>query len=641
MATLRIRRTTPFPLLSIDDKNAKSQHYRVAATLANALRKPARSWRVPAAVLLLGVLATGVSVSYLHRSFLVDRQKDFDSFAGDAGSAISRRVAAYSEALYGLRGLYLTNGSVSREQFHRYVTAANVQGRSNAAQAISFDRQVRRDQISAFEESIRSNKSLNPAYSTFKVHPETGGELHDIIEYIEPDQGNEAALGFDLSSNPVRIEAIDKARDTSIPVATAPIRLAQETGKSKGFLLLLAAYDRGELPVTTPARRRAFAGVFAAAFRFDDMMAGVLGASPKVNVEIYDLGPTVEPQALPLSAKRILFDSNGKLEALNPGKAPEPHRFLDINVGERRWRIFATPGAGLRAGAQEAVPIGVGIGGVALTLLVSGLLYAFARSQKVAVLIATEMTVNLRERERELNAANESLDIANRDLKDINQAMKDFVSTAAHDLRSPLSSVIGYSEMLTDDWASTPDDEKRQYIGVVERQSRQMLLLIEDLLTLSRIESGAFEIHPETIPAKEAIEDALAYHDQTSPGIEVGLVDHLAVMADRDHLRRIITNFVSNAVKYGESPIRVETRDAGTFVEIRVRDRGAGVPEEFVPRLFHRFSRADSVKAANIEGTGLGLSIVQGLARANGGDVWYEQNDPGGSCFGVRLPKPS
>jgi signal transduction histidine kinase len=114
--------------------------------------------------------------------------------------------------------------------------------------------------------------------------------------------------------------------------------------------------------------------------------------------------------------------------------------------------------------------------------------------------------------------------------------------------------------------------------------------------------------------------------------------EKLEVLADPNHFRQIVTNFLTNALKYGRTPIQVEAAVSDGTVEVRVRDQGEGVPEDFVPRLFEKFAQAPGVAQAH-RGTGLGLSIVRGLARAQGGDAWYEPNEPRGSCFGVRLPR--
>ncbi|MEO7803125.1 MAG: CHASE domain-containing protein [Actinomycetota bacterium] len=600
---------------------------------------PKPEWRVPVALLVLGLLMTGTGVWYSHQATLGSRQRQFDSLVTDAVTTITRRVDSHTEILYGLRSLHLTNEPLTREQFHQYLKVADVQGRALGARAISFNRQIKGAQRATFEESVRNDNSLSGSgYPSFRVHPTTQNELLYVVDYLEPLEGNEATFGYDTGSDPVRRSAIEHARDAGTPVATAPVRLLQ--GPFKGFLLLLAAYDREDIPATAPARRRAFSGVFAAVFSLDKMMDGVLGTNPKVNVEIYDIGLTVNSQPLALNKERALFDSNHNFDALQPSIAAQPNRFQDINIAERRWRIFATPGPGFSAGSAPAIPLGVGLTGIALSLLVSGLVYSFARSRRVAVGLAIEMTASLRESESELSGATIQLEMANRELHDVNQAMKDFVATAAHELRSPLTSVLGFSSTLTKSWDSLSDEQKRDYTTVIERQAMRLARLIDDLLTLSRIEAGALQSHIETISVKDVISEAVEYYSQEFPGIQVSVDDRLLVLADPEQLRRIVANFVGNAVKYGAPPVFVEAFEDERFVEIKVRDYGEGVPKDFVPRLFNRFSRAETLQTRNSAGTGLGLSIVGGLARANGGEIWYEPNQPQGSCFGIRFPKP-
>jgi signal transduction histidine kinase len=121
--------------------------------------------------------------------------------------------------------------------------------------------------------------------------------------------------------------------------------------------------------------------------------------------------------------------------------------------------------------------------------------------------------------------------------------------------------------------------------------------------------------------------------------VEIRCPPGLEVVADRDHLHRILVNYISNAFKYGAPPVQVEASNTGDWVELVIRDSGAGISEDFAPRLFHKFARAET-DGMNVEkGSGLGLSIVSGLARANDGEAWYEANQPSGSVFGVRFPK--
>ena len=214
-----------------------------------------------------------------------------------------------------------------------------------------------------------------------------------------------------------------------------------------------------------------------------------------------------------------------------------------------------------------------------------------------------------------------------------NQAMREFVATASHDLRTPLTSVLGFARLLGEQRGAL-DDEQRVCIDAILRGATQATRLVDDLLTLSQLQAGVMTTHPEVVPVAAVAREAAA---RSGVVARVEVDDALAAYADAHHVERILGNYLSNAARYGRAPIRVTGADEeGSHVVVRVCDAGAGVPEDFVDRLFTAFAR---VEPASGEGTGLGLSIIKGLAEANGGAVLYERlPDGAGVCFGVRLP---
>jgi PAS domain S-box-containing protein len=214
------------------------------------------------------------------------------------------------------------------------------------------------------------------------------------------------------------------------------------------------------------------------------------------------------------------------------------------------------------------------------------------------------------------------------------------IGVAAHELRTPLTSVVGFAQTLWRHWDKLPDDEKRQHIGLIVDQGERMSRLVTDLLTMSRLEGGTIRVRAEELDVSKQVGDIVG-ELPCADDVDIVGEEQLTVLADPGHLRQMLTNLVTNAFKYGAPPVQVEIRDEGDSVEILVRDCGQGVPRDFVPSLFDSFTRAESAGAPRkAGGTGLGLSIVRGLARAQGGDVWYEQNHPQGACFGIRLPVP-
>jgi signal transduction histidine kinase len=168
-------------------------------------------------------------------------------------------------------------------------------------------------------------------------------------------------------------------------------------------------------------------------------------------------------------------------------------------------------------------------------------------------------------------------------------------------------------------------------VAAIQRNADNGLRLVEDLLLLSRLESSAVRTNPEPVAVAELVSSVVA---ATGVEAEVRVPEDVRVLADVDHLHRILTNLLVNAARHGAPPFVVDLGTDGSEVRVLVSDSGAGVPERSVDGLFVPFSPLSDVRAG---GTGLGLSIVRGLARANGGDAFYERVDQR-TRFGVVLP---
>ncbi|MCA1726588.1 MAG: PAS domain S-box protein [Actinobacteria bacterium] len=245
----------------------------------------------------------------------------------------------------------------------------------------------------------------------------------------------------------------------------------------------------------------------------------------------------------------------------------------------------------------------------------------------------------LRERrraEKELERAANELQRANEDLRAADQLKDHFVAVASHELRTPLTSVVGFARTLLQHWDRIPDEQKVEQIGLIKDQSDRLMRLVGELLTLSKIQAGALEVDPQPVRLADSVAAVISSFGGSARGVQVDIDRDERVLADPDYLQQVLMNYLANALKYGRAPIDIRSTRTDGHVEIRVSDNGDGVPEAFVPRLFERFAQARTAEG----GTGLGLSIVRGLARAQGGEVWYEPCEPNGSCFGLRLPAP-
>ncbi|MDQ1402291.1 MAG: hypothetical protein QOG03_607 [Actinomycetota bacterium] len=219
-----------------------------------------------------------------------------------------------------------------------------------------------------------------------------------------------------------------------------------------------------------------------------------------------------------------------------------------------------------------------------------------------------------------------------------NQAMREFVAVASHELRTPTSVIHGFAATMEHRWEQLADDDKREYLGAIWRAGDRLARLVEDLLTVSRIDAGADELAPVRLDVAALVRSVLDDFGEQAAAVAVDVEDGLAVMANSEHARRIIGNYLENALRYGGPPVTIEARGDGPLARITVIDEGEGVPADFEPRLFERFARAENEATRATTGTGLGLSIVRSLAQATGGDAWYERV---GGCtrFEATLPR--
>ena len=211
--------------------------------------------------------------------------------------------------------------------------------------------------------------------------------------------------------------------------------------------------------------------------------------------------------------------------------------------------------------------------------------------------------------------------------------MRDFVAIASHDLRTPITVIKGFAAMLDDN--GLDESGLAEIRGTIVRQADHLGDIVDDLLMSSRLEAGALTAQRELLEVAGVAREVAA-----DLGFEVAISvpAGLCCCADPDHLRRMLANYLQNARNYGQPPFSVRACDAGNEVEVRVCDRGPGLPAEFVPRAFEKFARAADPHSKQRKGTGLGLAIVRGLARLEGGDAWYEPNEPCGACFAISLP---
>ncbi len=213
------------------------------------------------------------------------------------------------------------------------------------------------------------------------------------------------------------------------------------------------------------------------------------------------------------------------------------------------------------------------------------------------------------------------------------------VSTVSHELRSPLTSVRGFTSLLLKRWDDVGDSDRKEMLGQIDKDARRISRMIGELLEVSRIESGKVSLNRENVDLAALAASVIEKVKMGYPDLEASVTapaDMAPVWVDADRVEQVLTNLIENACKYA-SPVGIEVRlaEVADDVEVTVTDRGPGIPAADLPRLFQQFFRS---KEGRPTGTGLGLWICRGLIEAHGGTLTASSTEGRGTVFRFTLP---
>jgi len=257
-----------------------------------------------------------------------------------------------------------------------------------------------------------------------------------------------------------------------------------------------------------------------------------------------------------------------------------------------------------------------------------------------------EAQINAMHREfaAELEEKNRQLEIRNREVERANRLKSEFLASMSHELRTPLHTIIGFADLLAEELKGALNPDQKRFVAHVQRDSRHLLELINDILDLSKIESGRLELHPEAFKAANAIAETLAGLRPLAANKQIEISEtldpDLTISADRVRFKEIFYNLVSNAIKFtpdgGRITVECSERSEGAF--FAVTDTGIGIERSEHHAIFDKFYQLGSTTRGVREGTGLGLAITKSLVEMHGGRIWVESTAGRGSRFQFILP---
>jgi signal transduction histidine kinase len=620
--------------LRADAARGVSAHVVLRAGDAEARRRRARRWprRSPLLVLaaaLVFTLVGAVLVALSGRNRIGAR---FENARQGAEDRIRARLETYTALLYAASAFFAASEDVTAPDFARFVAHLDMARRFPGMRAIGYSERLgpwTGDSATAAARlaTLRARGSVAD-----RLWPLTPRDEQHAIVYLEPlDARNRAAIGYDMFSDTVRREAMARARDTGQPAASGAVTLVQEITeqRQRGFLVYLPIY-RDDVPLGDVASRRAaLRGFVYAAFRADDLFAGIFGSeeSPRVLFRVFDGVDTTggillaDSRRLP-GARADLAPPPSPLGAL---AARPPQQLRRLEVGGRPWTIAFIGRPEPERVSRDVLALLTAIIGTGVSLA----LYLLSRAQ-------------VRARER----------------AERSEAMRSrFFAAMSHELRTPINAILGYNDLLLAGVYGALPQSHEDGIRRSQRAARHLLELVNDVLDLSKLEAGKIDVAMEPVRLDELLEDLLTtirpMAEERGCTLELSRAPcALSIRTDPRRLRQILLNLLSNATKFGAGhPVRIgceclpqgavppggrRRRTAGDAVVITVADGGPGIGLDDQERVFEEFVQ---LPGATPGGTGLGLPISRRLAELLGGTLTLVSTPGRGCAFHVTLPR--
>jgi signal transduction histidine kinase len=564
-------------------------------------RRPYLQQWVPFTVLVLGCVLTATAVTTI-----ATRQEVATANAFRADTLAVQRVTQVQldtvvAVTHAAAALLAASPEINFREFRAFVSGLQLRERYVGVDGIGFAPRVASGSLRTFVRSISLDGMTN-----LKVRPDgTRGEYFPAALLEPRDEDNSSTIGFDLASEREQLEAMNRARDSDLPAVTELLEPNPAAGRSgREFVLYLPIYRRGEPIDSTDERRRALVGFVFSRLSPDVIFSDSIAAATVryLDIAIYD------------SSK----DADALLVSSGDGKGGVQSS-ATLTIGGRQWLLVASSRqsnmAALPPEAQRTFVVGA---------LVSLLLFALMRAQVRAWQTAERHAMELRAADR---------------------AKDEFLAVLSHELRTPLNVVLGWLSMLRS--GGVREDRQAHALDIIDRNARTQAQLIDDLLEVSRILMGKMRLDKQplsVVPAITAVVDSLRpaadAKDVALHGID-GAAGTFIIAADAGRFAQIITNLVSNGVKFTQpgGAVWVNVEAEGEHVKISVRDTGIGIDPDFLPYVFDRFRQADASPTRSHNGLGMGLAIVRDLVRLHGGRIdVYSGGLNQGAVFVITLP---
>lgn len=563
-------------------------------------------------ILLLGFLVTYFIADYVHETGTKDEERRFQEGTTDIIRKIKLRFARYENSLIQTKAFILSSEEVSASEFHRYFESTELLLRYPGLLGLGFAEKITSEQLNKFE------KKQQTVFPQFKVWPKTDSKLKFPIKFIEPTTINHEALGFDMYSDPDRQRAMYKAMIEDSAIMSSLVRLVQDEKSipSPAFVIFVPLYQ-SLMPKSVDQRKEEITGFIYTPFRTYDLFNAIFYDEKfPIDFKVFFVGE---------GERQIVFDFQESSQV-----AEKPLR------SKREIRIFGQPFeiqfSTLSIFHQKGYlygTIAVAVSGVLVSFFISLVVFLIGRR-------AEEKTVEadaLRAKEDALKKALNSRD--------------QFLSVAAHELKTPLTALqlqVQFADKLSHKYGLPTLEKYRRFISQCEESVLRLNLLVNDLLDISRIDSGRLKFTFTKVKLGSVIEKVILYLEDplrnSNCKVTTNIDSGIEILADVFKLEQVFSNLLMNSVKYAPgSSINIDLETLGEKVRITYTDSGPGIRSDLHEKVFERYERGDLIGV--VQGLGLGLYISREIVRGHSGSIYLSEPGERGVKFIIELPLAS
>ncbi len=604
-----------------------------------------------AVVVVLGLIASALAAYFVARSAADSLLLRFNMDAHERMRSIEMGLDAEGGILASLEGFYGASRKVESHEFGAFVEPELAH--RSGVEAVEWLPRVTREGFAAHlvfcDEAGVSDPTIRQGGADGELTPvdmASGTEWFPVL-YVASSRPIANVQGLDRGSEPIMREAMMRARDEGIPVATQAIATRHGDVEQRRVFVFQPIYINDRPRVHRDQRRKNLHGFVASRFLPWPVVEGALSKlnEASIDVAIFDLGSGAEPIA---GGDPLYLHHVAGRASLPADEYPEFVAETNVSVADRTWLIRCRPTSEYFSGTSLLAPLGTFIAGLLVTALgaayVGMLLWQRRRISRVVERRTHELAVKNADLRQEIEAR-ESVE---EELKRSNAELAQFAYVASHDLQEPLRMVASYCQLLERKHGDAVGESGRKFIHYAVDGAKRMQALISDLLEYSRITTR--EERMLSVDLDDVVDQVLANLataiEESGATVERSALPH--VIGSAPHLMQLFQNLIANAIKFrGVAPphvvidctaVEAESAQAEARSErvLSVSDNGIGIAPEHQERVFEVFKRLHG--RAEFAGTGIGLAVCKKVVERHGGQIWIESDVGTGTRFLFTLP---